>query len=369
MRLGMFLSAVVLASMVGCGGDGVETVGQGKSNGGSATSGADTPAAGDAANGEGDGKGPSGSPGDGKRPAGDGQGGAGGTKRGTIGLSVLTLNNPFFKVIGDHMTEEAAKHGYDVIVVSGDQDPNKQLEQVQDFINKGCVAIVLVPCKSEVPAAIQAANKAGIPVFTTDSASLAQDVKIESHIGTDNYQGGRLAGQAMLELLGESGGEVAILDYPEAESCKLRVKGFTEVIDEHNAKPDAAKIEIVIKLDALGDQEAGERITKDILQAHDNLKAIFAINDPSGLGAYAALQNAGREKDIKIIAFDGQREGKLAIRDGKFYADPIQYPGKMGVTTAQVIAAFFRGEEIQKEILIPTTLYKQADAEQDPDLK
>ncbi len=289
--------------------------------------------------------------------------------KGTIGLSVLTLNNPFFGVIGDHMQAEAAKHGYDVIVVSGNQDPNKQLEQVQDFISKGCVAIVLVPCKSEVPAAIQAANKAGIPVFTTDSASLAENVKIECHIGTDNYGGGRLAGEAMLELLGETGGNVAILDYPEAESCKLRVKGFTEVIDKHNSQTDVAQINIVTKLDALGDQEAGERITRDILQAHDNLNAIFAINDPSGLGAYAALQNAGREKDIKIIAFDGQREGKLAIRDGKIYADPIQFPDQMGIKTAQIIAAYFRGETIEPEILIPTSLYKQADAKNDPDLK
>jgi len=118
--------------------------------------------------------------------------------KGTIGLSVLTLNNPFFGVIGDHMKAEAAKHGYDVIVVSGNQDPNKQLEQVQDFISKECVAIVLVPCKSEVPAAIQAANKAGIPVFTTDSASLAENVKVECHIGTDNFGGCILAGEAMI---------------------------------------------------------------------------------------------------------------------------------------------------------------------------
>ena len=347
MRLRLFLIGCVLVGVSGCGRGGVDTVNDPKSPN---VAKKDAPKTG-------------GSPNDKEQSPAELV-----KTRGTIGLSVLTLNNPFFGVIGDHMTAEAAKYGYDVIVVSGDMDPNKQLEQVQDFISKGCVAIVLVPCKSEVPAAIQAANKAGIPVFTTDSASLAQDVKIECHIGTDNYGGGKLAGEAMIEVLGETGGDVAILDYPEAESCKLRVQGFTEVIELHNAQVGAAKIEIVAKLDALGDQEAGERITKDILQAHDNIKAIFAINDPSGLGAYAALQNAGREKDIKIIAFDGQREGKLAIRDGKIYADPIQYPDKMGIKTAQVIAAYFRGEDIEQEILIPTTLYKKADAENDPDL-
>ena len=212
MRLGLFLIGCALLGVSGCGGGGVDTV-----NDPSSPNAANRDAAG-----TGDSTNDNAQSND--LPV---------KKRGTIGLSVLTLNNPFFGVIGDHMKAEAAKYGYDVIVVSGDQDPNKQLEQVQDFISKGCVAIVLVPCKSKVPAAIQAANKAGIPVFTTDSASLAENVKIECHIGTDNYGGGKLAGEAMIEVLGETGGDVAILDYPEAESCKLRVQGFAEVIDHY----------------------------------------------------------------------------------------------------------------------------------------
>ena len=289
-------------------------------------------------------------------------------KRGTIGVSVLTLNNPFFGIIGDTLTEEAAKYGYDTIVVSGDQDPDVQLRQVKDFISQECVAIVLVPCKSEVPAAIKAANDAGIPVFTTDSASLAEGVEVKCHIGTDNHQGGRLAGQAMIEALGPNGGQVAILDYPEAESCKLRVKGFTEVIDEHNAKEGVAEIDIVQTLDGRGDQEEGYEMAQVFIQRHDNLAGIFAINDPSALGAYAALKNAGKENDIKIVGFDGQEEGKVAIRDGKIYADPIQFPGRMGVMTAQVINDYFKGIEPEPQILIPTELYRQADGLKDSTL-
>ncbi len=338
MRSANGLLCLVLLAAIGCGGGGgIETVDQKKADNGESTNGqnqVDTPT----------------------------------TKRGTIGVSVLTLNNPFFEVIGDNLTAEAAKHGYETIVVSGDQDPNKQLEQVQDFISRGCVAIVLVPCKSEVPAAIKAANAAKVPVFTTDSASLAPDVKIECHIGTDNYGGGKLAGKAMIEALGEGGGKVAILDYPEAESCKLRVKGFTEVINEHNAKDGVAKIEIVEKLDARGDQEEGYKMAQVVIQRYDDLKGIFAINDPSALGAHSALQNAGKESGIKIVGFDGQLEGKIAIRDGKIYADPIQFPDKMGVLTAQTIVKFFKGEEIPPEILIPTALYRKADGEQDESL-
>lgn len=130
--------------------------------------------------------------------------------KGTIGVSLLTLQNPFFKVIGDNLTEEAAKFGYDTIVVDGNLDVATQQNQVRDFINRKVAAIVLCPCDSKaIGAVIQEANKAGIPVFTTDLACTAPGAKVVSHIATDNLGGGREAGTAMIEALGETGGKVA----------------------------------------------------------------------------------------------------------------------------------------------------------------
>ena len=133
------------------------------------------------------------------------------SSRPIIGVSVLTLDNPFFGVIADNIRAEADKHGYDVEVVSGDKDVAKQNDQVKDFIVKQCVAIVLCPCDSKaIGPVIQEANKAGIPVFTTDIACLAPDAKVECHIATDNYGGGEEAGVAMIEALGEAGGKVVV---------------------------------------------------------------------------------------------------------------------------------------------------------------
>src|SRR5262249_11105178 len=155
--------------------------------------------------------------------------------KGLIGLSVLTLTNPFFKVIADSMTAEAKKHGYDVEVVSGEFDVAKQQNQVKDFIVKKVAAIVLTPCDSKsIGPVIKEANDAGIPVFTADIACLAPDAKVVSHIATDNYSGGKEAGKAMIEALGDGGGKIAILDHKVVESCILRVKGFIEVIDGYN---------------------------------------------------------------------------------------------------------------------------------------
>jgi len=288
----------------------------------------------------------------------------------TIGLSVLTLTNPFFKEIADTMAAEAARDGYAVSVVSGDFDVAKQDKQVKDFLVRKVDAIVLCPCDSKaIGPVIQEANAAGVPVFTVDIGCLAPEAKVVTHVATDNYSGGKQAGAAMIEALGDAGGKIAILDHKPVESCILRVKGFKEVIEAHNRRPGAAKIQIVAELPGGGAKDQGFKASEDLLQAHADLAGIFAINDPSALGAFAALEKAGKAGRIKLVGFDGQPEGKQAIKDGKIYADPIQYPDRIGRETARLIARYFEGEEVPPEVLIPTGLYRQADGRKDPDLK
>ncbi|HYR58391.1 MAG TPA: substrate-binding domain-containing protein [Chthoniobacteraceae bacterium] len=286
-----------------------------------------------------------------------------------IGVSMLTLDNPFFKVIGDTIAAEGAKQGYETILVSGDKDVAKQSNQIKDFIVKKVAAIVLSPCdsKSIVPV-IQEANAAGIPVFTVDIPCNEPGVKIVTQVATDNYGGGKEAANAMIEALGEAGGKVAVLHFKQAESCQLRVKGFREVIGAHNAS-SPSKIEIVTELESGGAKDQGYKAAADALQAHPDLRGIFAINDPAALGARAALEKAGRTQQIVIVGFDGQPEGKQAIKEGKIYADPIQFPDRMGVKIVEAIIAHSKGETLPPQTLIPTKLYRKADAEADAELK
>ena len=297
-------------------------------------------------------------------------GGGGDTKsKGVIAYSPLTLSNPFFKVIGDHIKAEAEKNGYTVRIVDPNMDVKKQSDQMDDFISSGVTAIILVPCdRLSVGPSVQAANKAGIPVFTVDAKCAAENAKIEGHVGTDNFQGGELAGKAMITALGDAGGKVLVLDFKKANSCVLRVGGFKKVIDAHNTTA-TGKIEIVSELDGNGDRTKGYQSTADALQAHEDLDAIFAINDPSALGAYTAVKEAKRDDKIKIIGFDGQLDGKQAIKDGKLYADPIQHPDKMGRQIVQLIMKYQAGEKFESETLIPATLYTKTEADQDPALK
>jgi ribose transport system substrate-binding protein len=288
--------------------------------------------------------------------------------RGTIGVSLLTLDNPFFKVIGDTITAEGKKAGYDTIVVSGDKDVARQGNQVKDFIVRKCAAIVLSPCDSRsIRPVIQEANEAGIPVFTVDIPCREEGVKIVSQIATDNLGGGREAAKGMIEALGAGGGKVAILHFKQAESCRLRVQGFREVIEQHN-RTEKDQVRIVAELEGGGAKDQGFKAAEDALQAHPDLDGIFAINDPSALGARAALEKAGKADRVVIIGFDGQPEGKQAIREGKIYADPIQFPDRMGVEVVNAIVRHYKGEEVPPELLIPTRLYRKADAEKDPEL-
>ena len=286
-----------------------------------------------------------------------------------IAYSTMDLTNPFFNVISDHMKEEGAKLGYKVITVSGD-NATKQAEQIDDFIVQGVDAIVLTPTDPKsLGQAIKKANEAGIPVFTNDTAHDGEEGEVKCHIATDNLQGGRLAGEAMVRLLGESGGNVYIIHKPDAASCILRVQGFREVVDAHNAKDGAAQIKVVGEGNGDGKRDIGYNVAKDAIVANQDLSAIFAINDPCALGARTALEEAGRQDQVTIIGFDGEKAGKEAIRDGKILCDPIQFPDRMGKMTVEIIHKYMNGEDFEKKILIESSLYYKEDADKDPALK
>jgi len=289
--------------------------------------------------------------------------------KGVIAYSAKDLSNPFFNIIGNTLKEEAAKHGYKVIVVDGADKAETQDRQIDDFITQKVKAIVMSPCESEnAGASIRKANAAGIPVFTVDVACTDKTAKVVSHVETDNYGGGKLAGQAMIEALGEAGGKVLVLDFTTADSCNQRVDGFTEVIDAYNKDRESGKIIIAANKPSEGKEIPAKKSTDEYLPSNKDLAGIFAINDPAAIGAYTALKQAGMERQVKIVGFDGEKAGKQFIKEGKIFADPIQYPDQMARLTIENIVKYFDGGNPEPEIKIPAKLYYQADGEADPDL-
>ena len=146
-------------------------------------------------------------------------------------------------------------------------------------------------------------------MFTFDVEVTDAEAKelIVSHIGSDNYQGGLLAGESIMKVTGDKG-QIAIITYPEVTSCIHRRDGFMDYLKEHNSK-----LQVVTELTGKGNRNDGYAVATDILQSYPNLVGIFAINDPSALGAYAAIAKAGKLDQIRIVGFDASPAGKRAV--------------------------------------------------------
>ncbi len=274
----------------------------------------------------------------------------------------MDLTNPFFKLIATVMEEEAKKYGYELVSLSGDQDAAKQNNQMSDFVAQGYAAIFLNPVDSKSAGeGVKRAHEAGVPVFTFDvQVTDAEASKlIEAHIGSDNYQGGRLAGESLMEVT-EDEGKIAILSLPRITSCILRVNGFKDYLREKNSR-----LEIVAELSGEGNRDDGYAVTTDILQAHPDIVAIFAINDPSALGAHSAVVKAGKGNQITIIGFDASPAGKQAVYEKKLYDSPQQFPRKMAVGTVQSFIKYLEGEEIPSNNFIDCAHYKYEDSLKD----
>jgi ribose transport system substrate-binding protein len=283
--------------------------------------------------------------------------------QGKIGVTCMDLTNPFFKLIANIMEQEAGKYGYQVVALSGELDPAKQNNQLADFAAQGYDAVFLNPVDSKAAGeGVRKAHAAGIPVFTFDVQVTDEEAKemVISHIGSDNYQGGRLAGESMMKFTGDQG-EIAIVDYPEVTSCVLRKNGFKDYLRENNSK-----LKIVTELSGKGNRKDGHDVARDILQAHPGIVGIFAINDPSALGAYAAVNKAGEQNEIVIVGFDASPAGKQAVYEKKLFDSPQQFPRKMAIGTVEAFIQYLDGEDVPKKTFIPCSHYYYEDSVEDP---
>ncbi len=281
-----------------------------------------------------------------------------GAAKPVIGVSLLTRTHPFYQDLEAGLREAAGRHGYELTIQAGEFDVARQKDQIENFIVSHVAAIVLAPCDSKsIGTTVEAANRAGIPVFTADIAVLAEGVRVVSHIASDNVAGGRLAADALARALG-SRGRVAIIDHPEVESVIQRVKGFEERLAA--AYPE---MKVVAKLSGRGTKDIAFRTAEDILQAHPDLDGIFGINDDSALGALAAVEKADRLGRVTIVGFDAIPEARAAIAAGTIYADVVQQPHEIGSRTIDAVAAYLAGQPVDPVTLIACQLFTRADAQ------
>ena len=266
-----------------------------------------------------------------------------------IGASLLTQQHPFYIELADAMKAEATAKDVKLEVAIANQDLNKQLADVEDFIVKGVDVIVLSPVDSKgVKAVIEKAQKAGIKVITVDVP--ASGVDVTSYIGTDNYTGGVKAGELMAKELGDKG-KVAIIDYPTVQSVVNRIDGFKKAIGEHK------DIEIVAQQTGITRAEA-LAAAQNMLQANPDIQGIFGFGDDAALAAAVAVKSAGLENQVKVIGFDGMEEARNAVDTNPVMVGVIQqFPGEMGKRAVDTAIDVIAGKEVPAEQPIEPGVY------------
>ncbi|OSN07244.1 D-ribose ABC transporter substrate-binding protein [Lonsdalea iberica] len=265
----------------------------------------------------------------------------------TIALVVSTLNNPFFVSLKDGVQKEADKLGYNLVVLDSQNNPAKELSNVQDLTVRGARLLLINPTDSDaVGNAIKMANQANIPVITLDRVSSSG--KVVSHVASDNAAGGAAAADFIFDKLGERAKVIQLEGLAGTSAARERGRGFMTSAKQH-------QFDILASQPADFDRTKGLNVMQNLLTAHPTVKAVFAQNDEMALGALRALQTAGRN-DVLVVGFDGTEDGIKAVNGGKLAATVAQRPDQIGIIGVQTADKVLKGEQVPAVIPVDLKL-------------
>ena len=268
----------------------------------------------------------------------------------TLGLALSTLNNPFFVDLRDGAQAAADAAGVKLVVVDAQDDPGKQASAIEDLIQSKVSALLINPTDADaIVPSIEAANEAGIPVFTVDRSAAGGEVV--SHIASDNVAGGRMAAEFLCNALGGEGKVVELEGIPGTSAARDRGKGFNEYMSEN-----CPGIEIVARQTANFNRAEGLTVFANILQAQPEIDGVFAHNDEMILGAIEAAEAAGRADEIVFVGFDAIDDAIQAIKEGKLAATVAQQPGEMGRLAVETAVKYLNGEDVPEYIPVDLAL-------------
>ncbi|WP_250675261.1 ribose ABC transporter substrate-binding protein RbsB [Paraclostridium ghonii] len=259
-----------------------------------------------------------------------------GTKK--IGLIVSTLNNPFFVDLKKGVEKEAKKLGYEVVVLDSQNDPAKEVSNMEDITVKNVDLVLLNPVDSDsAVASVMIANNADLPVMTVDR--IANGGKVASHIASDNIAGGDMAAKFLIDKLGNKGNIVELEGIAGSSATRDRGKGFEDGIKGSNLK-------IVSKQSADFDRTKGLTVMENIIQSQGKIDAVFAQNDEMALGASKALKDANM-KDVVVVGFDATDDAIDAVKKGDMASTVAQQPILIGETSVKEANKYLKGEKVK----------------------
>ncbi|MFF3095761.1 substrate-binding domain-containing protein [Streptomyces cyaneofuscatus] len=262
-----------------------------------------------------------------------------------VGMSLSTLNNPFFVQMKDGAQAEAKKAGIDLTVTDAQNDASQQANQLQNFTSSGVSSIIVNPVDSDaVGPGVRSANKADIPVIAADRGVNKADAA--TLVASDNVAGGKLAADALADKLGGKGSIVILQGTAGTSASRERGAGFAEGLKAYPG------IKVVAKQPADFDRTKGLDVMTNLAQSHPGITGVFAENDEMALGAVKALgSKAG--KSVSVVGFDGTPDGLKAVEAGTLYASVAQQPSELGRIAVQNAVKAAKGEKVEKTVKVP----------------
>lgn len=270
-------------------------------------------------------------------------------KHKVFGVSYMTMNNPFYKIINNEILKVVEKNNDTLITLDPELDVDKQNEQIYKFIDQKVDGIFINPIDFEqIEPALQAAKRANISVIIID-APVSDESLVNCTIVSDNYDAGVQCAKDMMERLDSA--NIVLLKHTTAKSAKERIEGFLSVIDNNE------KYKVINEAECDGQLEIAMPKMQEIIEETPDIDVVMALNDPSALGALAALEK-NNKNDVMVYGIDGTPEIKALIgRNQMIVGTVAQSPIKMGQIAVENMYNILNGKKkIEKNIIIPISL-------------
>ncbi len=265
-----------------------------------------------------------------------------------FGATYMTMNNPFYEIIDDEIRSHLEARGDMLITRDPALDVSKQIEQVEEMIDRKVDGIFINPVDwKQIGPALKEAASAGIPIIVVDSDVYESELA-SCTVVSDNYQAGVQCASYLLEH--ETGGNILLLTHSAAKSGLDRIQGFKDTIGGHE------EFYILAEGDCLGQLELAMPVTEQLLEQYPETDIVMCLNDVAAMGTMAALKDAGLAGDIAVYGVDGSPDGKSMIEAGFMAATAAQFPREIGRQAAEAVYRILEGEPVESVIRIKTEL-------------
>ncbi len=272
-----------------------------------------------------------------------------------IGASYMTMNNEFYEILNEQISHRVEAEGDRLILRNPALSVSRQVEQIGKMLDEGISVLILTPVDSDgLTDILKKARQQGVKIIVVDS-NVSDEQLVDCTIVSDNYRAGCLLGDYLVQ--NKENSKVVILTHEAATSGRERVQGFLDMIGGHEG------IEVVEKVPCEGQLEIAMPQMEKLIEQGKEFDSVFCLNDPSSLGAAAALETKGLLDKVDIYGIDASPDAKQLIYEGKMRASVAQFPSRIGEEAANAIYDLLDGKEVKSYISVPVELVTKENVE------